>query len=198
MSSSTPNKGLGCHQAVDGNMLTEYTHQIKQCRQVSSRARSARLTFYEAKSMLESRIIPQVTYSMSLTTFTALQCKNMNIIIDRTMLNKMGINRNMPRAVVYSSLQWGGMNYPNFQIIQDQKGILYLIQQLRWQGTIANDLLTVLSAVQLVSGLCRPLLEDTTTNLHYMNQGWFTHIRRRLAKMNGNIWIEHQWCPQLQ
>ena len=104
MSSSTPNKGLGCHQAVDGNMLTEYTHRIKQCRQVSSRARSARLTFYEAKSMLEGRIIPQVTYSMSLTTFTALQCKNMNIIIDRTMLNKMGTNRNMPRAVVYSPL----------------------------------------------------------------------------------------------
>ena len=132
MSSSTPNKGLGCHQAVDGNILTEYTHCIKQCRQVSSRARSAWLTFYEAKSMLELRITPQVTYSMSLTTFTTLQCSNMNIIIDRTMLNKMGTNCNMLGAVVYSPLRWGGMNYPNFQIIQDQKGILYLLQQVRW------------------------------------------------------------------
>ena len=90
------------------------------------------------------------------------------------------------------------MNYPDFQIIQDQKGILYLIQQLRWQGTIANDLLTVLSAIPLVSGLCRPLLEDTTTTIEYMNQGWFTHMRQRLAVMNASIWIKHQWCPQVQ
>ena len=179
-------------------MLAEYTHWIKQYRRIASLARSARLTFYEAKSMLEGRIIPQVTYSMSLTTFTKLQCKNMNIVIDRTMLNKMGTNRNMPCAVVYSPLQWGGMNYPNFQIIQDQKGILYLLQQLRWQGTIANDLLTVLSVIRLVSGPCVPILEDTTTPLEFMNQGWLTHIRQRLGAMKASVRIEHQWSPATQ
>ena len=156
-------------------MLAEYTHWIKQYRRIASLARSALLTFYEAKSMLEGRIIPQVTYSMSLTTFTKLQCKSMNIVIDRT-----------------------SMNYPNFQIIQDQKGILFLLQQLQWQGTIANDLLTVLSAIQLVSGLYNPLLKDTTTMLHYMNQGRFTNMRRRLAVMNASFWIEHQWSPAVQ
>ena len=59
----------------------------------------------------------------------------------------MGIHRNIPKAVLYSSLEMGGLKYPSFEVIQDQKGILYLLQQLQWKGTIANDMLTVLSAV---------------------------------------------------
>ena len=59
-------------------------------------------------------------------------------------------------------------------------------------------MLVVLSAVQLMSGLCVPVMEDVTTDLSYIGGGWFVHQRERLKDLNATMWIEHQWTPQLQ
>ena len=73
-----------------------------------------------------------------------------------------------------------------------------MIKQLRWGGTIANDILVVLSAVQFASGLCNPILMDTEIDMSYVGKGWFTHMRSRLKLMDAQLWIEHQWSPPLQ
>ncbi len=115
-----------------------------------------------------------------------------------SMLNKLRINRHMPRAVLYAPLQLGGLNYPSFQIHQDQLGIMTMLKHFRWNKTVGNDMLVVLSTVQLLSGLCEPIMEDVTTNLSYVANGWFMHQRRRLKELNASMWIEHQWTPKLQ
>ena len=135
---------------------------------------------------------------MPLTTFTLEQCNKMNTAINKVILNKMGIHHNMPKEVLYSSLEMGGLNHPSFEVIQDQKVILYLLQQLRWKGTIANDMLTVLSAVQLVPGWCTPVLMNVTKPLTHVAKGWFTYVHERLNNMEGCMWIEDQWCLNLQ
>ena len=122
----------------------------------------------------------------------------MNTVINQVMLNKLNVHRNMLKAVIYSPLKWGGLNYPSFQVIQDQKGLLWLLQRLRWNGTIKNDMLVVLQGVQLMSGLITPVFENTTSNLEYLPQGWFLHQRRCLCAINATMWIKHQWSPELQ
>ena len=95
----------------------------------------------------------------------------------------------------------GGLDYPSFRIIQAQKGIITLMKHLRVGSTIGNDILVTLSAIQLGSGLCTPILEDTTSDLTYLSKhqfGWFLHLREQLIAMQGAIWIEHQWTPSLQ
>jgi hypothetical protein len=61
-------------------------------------------------------------------------------------------------------------NYPCFEIIQDQQVILTLMKQLRWNITVANDCLVVLSVMQLASGLHKTVLMDTQTNITYISQ----------------------------
>ena len=61
-----------------------------------------------------------------------------------------------------------------------------------------NDMLVVLSAIQLISGLCKPILEDVTTRLPHLGDGWFKLHRERLAAMSGIVWVERQWAPSLQ
>ena len=198
MQSDEPNKGLGCLQAVDGGMKREYEHRTNQCHAFANRMRGPRVTLREAHSLMESRVIPSVTYSMPITSFTDKECRNLNKIIDSTMVNKYRYNRHMPRAVMYSPLDLGGADYPCFEVIQDQKGLLNLIKQLRWGRTMANDILVVLSAVQFATGLCNPILMDTATDISYVGKGWFMHIRNRLKMMDAQLWIEHQWSPPLQ
>ena len=193
-----PNKGLGCRQAADGNMKEEFSFRKQQCNDLANRARGSRLSCREAHLLLHTRILKTVTYSMPVTSFTTTQCKRLNTIIDKVMLNKLGLNRNMPKIVLYSPLEKGGMNYPSFSILQDQLGIINLIKQLRWNKTIANDILVTLSAIQFTSGMCTPVLMDTSTNISYVPPGWLLHIRSRLNAWGGTLWIEHQWNPELQ
>ena len=67
-----------------------------------------------------------------------------------------------------------------------------------WNGSIVNDLLVVLSGVQLISGLVIPFFEDIIPKLAYMLKGWFTHQLNHLSKMKATLWIAHQWYPMLQ
>ena len=59
-------------------------------------------------------------------------------------------------------------------------------------------MLVTLSAIQLILGLCEPILEDVTTDLSYIVQGWCTHIRRQLKRMKAKMWIDRCWVPKLQ
>ena len=90
------------------------------------------------------------------------------------------------------------MNCPSFQIMQDQMRIMNLMKQLRWDKTVANDFLVTLSVVQFNEGLCEPILMDMATGQSYVPSGWIMHLRSRLNKWGGAMWIEHQWTPQLQ
>ena len=81
---------------------------------------------------------------------------------------------------------------------QDQKGLLIMLQHFRWNGTVGNGMLVVLLAIQLVSGLCKPILEDVTTKIPHLGDGWFKLHRERLVAMSGIMWVERQWTPSLQ
>ena len=70
------------------------------------------------------------------------------------MLNKLHLNHHTLKAELYSLLECTGLNYPSFQFHQDQKGLLMLLKHLQWDCTVGNDILVVLSTVQLVLGLC--------------------------------------------
>jgi len=39
---------------------------------------------------------------------------------------------------------------------------------------------------------------NVTKPLPHAAKGWFTHVRERLNNMEGCMWIEDQWCPNLQ
>ena len=197
-SASTPNKGLGHRMAPDGNQNDEFKFRLEQCHELARRIAPARLTFEESYLMLITRILPKVTYSMPITMFDKKQCKRLNTPIDQVLLPKLGVNRHMPKAIVYSPLKHGGMNFPKIESIQDQKGIMFLIKQLRWGKALANDILVVLSSIQLMSGLTTPILEDPSPKIEYIKTGWIGHIRQRLATLKGEIWIEDQWTPLLQ
>jgi len=72
------------------------------------------------------------------------------------------------------------MDYLAFQIFQYQKKILPIIKYFRWGGTACNDMIVVLLAVQLISGMYQPILNQVITELHHMSNVWFMHQWERL------------------
>ena len=60
---------------------------------------------------------------------------------------------------------------PNVYTRQTQHHIKYMIKQLRWNSTLAIDILTALDNVQLPSGFISPILEKTDTAMDYIDKG---------------------------
>lgn len=192
------NKGLGCRQAPTNQQTEEHKHRQDQCQEIADKISTRRINLKYMHNMFHTRIIPKTAYSMATTSFTTKECAQLNTILDKAVLPKMRYNRHTPKAVLYAPLSRGRAGYPSFEVIQDQKGIMTMLRNLRWDETMSKDILVTLSAIQLYSGLCKPILEDVTTALDYIPQGWIARICHRLNAMNATMWVEHQWCPKLQ
>ena len=69
----------------------------------------------------------------------------------------------MPKDMLYGPLSRGGLNYPQFKTIQTIISITYMIKQLRWNKDIAKEISISIEAMQLMSGIERPIMEDVGT-----------------------------------
>ena len=134
---------------------------------------------------------------MPITSFTRQQYKQLNTTMDKVMLNKYQLNRKMPKVVIYSPYNMGGMIYPSFLIIQDQMNIMNLLKQLRWNKTVANDFLVTLSAVQFTSGLCKPIFMETETDLSYVPRGLAPKALRGCVGILGKGYTKAGPLPKL-
>ena len=110
----------------------------------------------------------------------------------------MRLNRHLPAAVLYGPASMGGMEFPETYTMQDQAQIPYLLKQLRWDKTVANDTLVTLDHIQLISGFVLPILNNTLEPINYIDNSFLLSIRNRLSEINGSLWIEKAWSPPLQ
>jgi hypothetical protein len=98
-------------------------------------------------------------------------------VINASFLPRLGIYRNTKRAIIHGPRIYGGLEMPNVYTRQTQHHIKYMIKQLRWNSTLANDILTALDNVQLASGFVTPILENTDTEMDYIDKGWIVDLR---------------------
>ena len=193
-----PTRGLGFLFTLDGNQLPEYEYRLEQVSKILHRLSVSPLAADDANHMLRSRVLPSVTYPMSLTSFNKKQCKELTKMIERIVLPKMGINACISRPVLYGPPILGGMNYPNIQTIQDRLGIMNIMKHLRHDSEISTEIRALVSAHQLHSGAISPLLDDPSLNLPHMEDGWIKAIRDSLRRLDGQLWIEDAWTPERQ
>ena len=95
-------------------------------------------------------------------------------------------------------MEYGGMEIPDTFTLQDQLQVPYILKQVRWDSTVANDLLTTLEEIQLASGFVRPIMEFTDLPISYIDQGLLIKIRKRMGGYEAGIWFEGAWTPELQ
>ena len=107
---------------------------------------------------------------MRLTSITKKQCKPINTLSRQAILPLMRLNRNMPDAVIFGTMNHGGMKFPEAYNLQDQLQILDVIQQLRWDKTVASNILVTLDNIQLNAGFVTPIMEDTGLRMDYDDQ----------------------------
>ena len=195
---TSPNIGLGFSLCPTGTMKYEFELRLAQAKDCATKLATTTLTTTEAWLALVTRILPKVTYPFMLTRFTKKQLHRLSVVIDNVMLPKLGVNRKMKRAIVYAPLELGGIGYPYIGTVQDQKGIGHFVKHLQWGHELGTELRALISHAQVYSGMVHPIMENTSLHLPYLEEGMISHLRERLNALNGGIWIENIWTPQLQ
>jgi hypothetical protein len=193
------NKGLGYFMAVDVNQTMELAERMDKIQHMCTAAQSSRLSYSEAHQLLHQRLLMQTRYGLVLSQFTPKQCHPMTVLINTTFLPLMRVHRRTPRAVVWGPVSLGGLGLnTNIYNLQTQCAVGYLLSSLRWDQTIADDIICVLNAVQLASGWESPLLMEVDEPLLYLGRGWIRHVRQMLADVKAKVWVERAWVPRKQ
>ena len=126
-------------------------------------------------------------HASALTNLPLKVCRRMNTYINSVTKPKLGINRHTPKAVVYGPMKYGGLNYPQFKMIQMKKSIMYLIKQLRWDKDMAKELRVNIKLTQLMSGFEALLMEDPSRPIDYLEESWVLTVRKRLKTLDAKI-----------
>ena len=99
---------LGVRLPMDGTMKIEYKYCLDQVKQFADKLMKAPITHYDAYVIYECRYRPMICYLLPVTAFTTKQCNSIQKTMMIKLLPKMGVNRNMPRAVIYGPQELGG------------------------------------------------------------------------------------------
>lgn len=193
-----PNVGLGYRLCPDGSQKHHFAAVLEAVKTLCRGAIGTYLTESEARQLLTQRLIPKISYALHASSFSEKDCGRINTAIRQSFLPLIRLNRHFPSAVLYGPHQYGGMEFPDVYTMQNQLQIEYIIKQLRWKKTVANDFLVTLDNVQICTGFTHPMLEMTHHTITYLETSFIVDLHRRLGEMNATIWVEDAWTPKLQ
>ena len=193
-----PNVGLGFLICPDGNQSPQFFNLLKDVNTVCARISCSYLTESETRQALHQRLLPKLRYVLHLTSFSSKQCDTINTVIRQTFLPRLRLNRHFPDSVLYGPVCYGGMAFPEIYTLQLSTQLEYLIKQLRWDHTVANDYLVALDSTQLHTGVGPPLLEITSPPIKYVTNSSILSLRGQLDSIGAGLWVEDKWLHPLQ
>lgn len=193
-----PNVGLGFALCPNGNQSPHFDRTFTAIQAICRNMQSAHLTEQEARRLLQQRIKPKLMYALHLSAFTDKQGSKMDTLIRQSFLPRLRLNRHFPAAVLYGPKKMGGLEFLHTRTLQLSTQIAYFVKQLRWDHTVANDLIVTIDTLQLVVGFSQPLFERTAPTVTYVRDSFLLSVRNQLADIDASLWIEDIWKPQLQ
>ncbi len=193
-----PNVGLGYLLCPDGNQEPQFNTALGAVLRICENVTRAHMTESEVRHLLRTRLVPKLAYVLHTTAFTQKQCARFDTLLRTHVLPRIRLNRHFPSAVLYGPTRYGGMEFPHVYTMQTSVQVQYLLKQLRWNKTVANDTLVTLDTIQLSAGLSAPILEQVSPPITYLGTSFLLSLRQRMAELNASLWIEDVWRPHHQ
>ena len=63
---------------------------------------------------------------------------------------------------------------------------------------MANELQVNIEMTKLMSGIEKPIMEDPSKLIDYLEESWILTVRKRLKVLDAKLWIEDIWRPTKQ
>ena len=116
-----------------------------------------------------------------------LQCIQTSII--PVMLQKLGINRNLPTAIRHGPIEFGGIALTDLRTELGISTIKYLRNAIYTQSSTGTLFLATLKHLQQEAGIGEHLLEFPQLYIPYLTPTWLTSICQYMSNHNITITI---------
>ena len=170
-------KTLGCHISVD--MSQEKQLEIVRdiilnwTRRINSSPLSTSDRMYAHKSILEKKLL----YILPTCSFNYEQCRGLDKLLSKTLLNIHGIQRNCNRNVLYTSKEMGGLHIYSMYHLQGVSKIQFLFRHYRSNDTTGKLMKISMRYTQLETGLSKPYYSYNYYKAHFLaTPTWHTNI----------------------
>ncbi|MGH7954667.1 MAG: hypothetical protein ACREOZ_01775, partial [Gloeomargaritales cyanobacterium] len=142
---------------------------------------------------------PKIEFSSPVVCLTEGEANDIQRPVLNAVLAKTGMNRNMPRAVIFGPHELGGLNWPNLYTEIGINHLKYLIGHIR-MGDVTGKLMEIsLAHLQLRTGSGRPALTAPIADYTYALEGtWIEWVWSFTSEMNASIELTDGWVPELQ
>ena len=188
---------LGIRLPLTGSMIIEKNYRKKQLKQFCLDLYQSPLSQYEAHSAYQTRYIPIATYPYTVTTFNSNDLEEIQKGSVSLLLPKLGVNRNMPRSVIYGPRALGGRELTNLRIEQPVKNFNTTLGYLRRQGKMGQILYATMRDVQLEVGTTTPFLDLDPNQYLYVTQNTrWRYTWEMIYETKLKLEITKFWTPQ--
>ena len=107
-------KGLGVYLAPDGNNIDEFkyleTKELEWCGKIATSFLSPSAAYLG----LCSTIMASLRYPLAARTFTEKECDKLEVLLYKTILPKMGVNRHIAKVYRYGPISAQGTSCPTY------------------------------------------------------------------------------------
>ena len=182
---------------MDGNMVKEFEYRTKQVDEMAKRLYYAPFTPKDAEMVYLVQYKPAIRYPLPVTLFDT---KQLNVIQQKFIYNllpKIGINRHMPRAVVYGPISMGGMGIMDLQLEQPVYAFKTMLGHMRRNDKAGKVILANLYDTQAEIGISILFYRDDHRKYTYATKNTCWHYMWKICNEMGiSLEIECMWTPQ--
>jgi hypothetical protein len=159
-----------------------------------------RMQRYDSTTAYNLYYIASIGYMLAATHFLINQCKIIQSPVICATLNKMGINRNVSRHMIFGPKHMGDMALHHSHTLQGIRRIQYLIGHITNDEGVAKLMSICIEDIQLEVGTFEPVF-FLPFSLHistHVSRSWINEIWSFNEIFSGTIMISSTWLPHQQ
>jgi hypothetical protein len=155
---------------------------------------------YNSSTAYNLYYIASIGYTLAATCFSLHQCKTIQSPVIFAALNKMDINRNVSRHIVFGPKFMGGMVLRHLHTLHGIRRIKYLIGHITNNYGVAKLMRICIEATNLEVGTFEPFffLPFSLHGPSLVSRSWINEIWSFNELFSGTINISNTWLPHHQ
>jgi len=141
---------------------------------------------------------PRLTYSLACSTLSQQQCRYVQAPAPEAILPKLHLNRYTPRAILFASSQYGGLEIPEKYTDQGYFQLKLMVGHLKLKDEVGNLIMTLITHTQVQTGSAQPFFTLPYPTYHkWIDHTWVTSTWKFKHPAKLTIDLENPWTPKL-
>ena len=181
-------KTLGNYISLDGRQTGQLRFLKSKVMEWAKRIRTSGLNGSQRILAYNGYLVPSLAYRLATSSLSFKQCKELQTIIDPILLHAHGLQRNLPKIVLFSTASKAGLGITHLYHLQGQEKLKLFLMHLRRNDTSGNLLRIAMENTQMEIGIGNFFMkEDYYDYNDFITKNWVTHLWQYLSDCNSTV-----------